>query len=217
MMIKLKNVALHYEVFGKGDPLILIHGNQEDHHIFDCLIDTLKDSYHIYALDSRNHGQSSKHAIFSYDAMADDLIEFISKLNIDNPSILGFSDGGIVALKLAIKAPNDIDKMILCGVNYDVKGLKKSAYNDMLEEYRKTNNPLIKLMLDEPHILKKHIKKIKINTLIVVGQYDVIKLSHTKSLHHLIKNSKLLILDSKTHDNYIMNSDVLKPIIKTFI
>jgi pimeloyl-ACP methyl ester carboxylesterase len=217
MNIKLENVSIYYEIYGTGEPIIFIHGNQEDHHIFDILIEALKDVYQIYVLDSRNHGQSSKHSDYSYEAMTQDLYEFINKLEIKNPNILGFSDGGIIALKLAIKAPNIINKLILCGVNYDVKGIKKKAYNQMLDEYKKTTNPLVKLMLDYPHISKKQIKNIDIKTLIVVGENDVIKLKHTRSLHHMIKDSILLILDHKTHDDYITNSDILKTIIKKFV
>jgi pimeloyl-ACP methyl ester carboxylesterase len=208
---------MNYEKYGKGKPIILIHGNQEDHHIFDRLIESLKNSYCIYAIDSRNHGDSSKHTVFSYDAMTEDLNEFILNLNINKPSILGFSDGGIVALKLAIKTHNLIDKLILCGVNYNVKGLKKDAYKAMIDEYNKTKNPFIKLMLDQKDILKKEINQIDIETLMIVGQYDVIKLRHTKKLHQMIKNSKLLILKDKTHDSYIVDKDDLKDIINEFI
>jgi pimeloyl-ACP methyl ester carboxylesterase len=208
---------MNYEKYGKGKPIILIHGNQEDHHIFDRLIESLKNSYCIYAIDSRNHGDSSKHTVFSYDAMTEDLNEFILKLKINKPSILGFSDGGIVALKLAIKTHNLIDKLILCGVNYNVKGLKKDAYKAMIDEYNKTKNPFIKLMLDQKDILKKEINQIDIETLMIVGQYDVIKLRHTKKLHQMIKNSKLLILKDKTHDSYIVDKDDLKDIINEFI
>ncbi|BCR35995.1 alpha/beta fold hydrolase [Mariniplasma anaerobium] len=217
MKIKLTHITMNYEIYGKGKPLILVHGNQEDHHIFDCLIDALKDSYHIYALDNRNHGDSSKNDDYSYDAMTDDLYEFILKLDIQHPSILGFSDGGIIALKLAIKVQNLLNKLILCGVNYDVKGITKKAYKDILNEYNKTKNPLLKLMIDQPHILKNSIKNIELNTLIIVGQYDVIKLKHTHKLHHMIKNSKLMILDHKAHDDYIIDKDDLKNIIKEFV
>jgi pimeloyl-ACP methyl ester carboxylesterase len=217
MKIKLTQVSINYEIYGNGEPLILVHGNQENLHIFDVLIESLKDSYQIHALDSRNHGISTSHFDFSYDAMADDLHEFILKLDIKHPSILGFSDGGIIALKLAIKAPNILNKLILCGTNYNVKGIKKNAYNQMLSEYKQTENPLIKLMLEQPSILKKNIKKIRKETLIIVGQYDVIKLKHTYKLNHMIKHSKLIILDHKTHDNYITHSDALKNIIKDFI
>lgn len=217
MKIKLTDVIINYEIYGKGKPLLLIHGNQEDYHIFDVLIEALKDCYQIYAIDSRNHGNSSKHVNLSYDAMTEDLNEFIIKLDIHKPSILGFSDGAIIALKLAIKAPNIIDKLILCGVNYDVKGLLKKVYKAIVREFDKTKNPFLKLMIDEPHIEKKKIKKIESKALIIVGQYDITKLSHTKRLHHMMKNSKLIILENKTHDNYVVDKDDLKNIIKDFI
>lgn len=217
MNIKLTHVNINYEVYGKGKPLILLHGNQEDLHIFDCLIKSLQDSYQIYALDSRNHGKSSKHIDISYDVMASDLFEFIKALNINKPTLLGFSDGGVIALKLAIIAPNLLDKMILCGTNYNYKGLEKSTYKDILRAYKLSNNSLLKLMLKYPKIPKTKLKKINLETLIIVGKNDVIKLKHTQKLHHLIKKSKLIILDSKSHDDYIVDKDDLKSIIKKFI
>lgn len=217
MNIKLTNVSIAYEVFGKGKPLILLHGNMEDRHIFDPLIDSIKDTYKIYAVDSRNHGKSSKHTVFSYDDMSQDLHEFITKLKIDKPSILGFSDGGIIALKLAIKAPHIISKLILCGVNYNTKGLIKKVYKAMHAKYKKDGSPYIRLMLNEPNIVKKDLKQIDHKTLITVGEFDVIKASHTQKLHQLLKNSELIILKGKNHNNYITNVDDLKDLIKDFI
>lgn len=217
MYIRLTNVNINYEIYGKGRPLILIHGNQEDLHIFDCLIESIKDIYQIYALDSRNHGNSSKHLDVSYEAMTNDLIEFIKELNIDKPSLLGFSDGGVIALKLAIKAPDMIDKMILCGTNYHYKGLDKNTRKDILKAYNHNNRPLLKLMLEQPTISRSTVKKIDLKTLIIVGQNDVIKLKHTKKLHQMIKGSNLIILSDKTHDDYIVKKDDLKLIIREFI
>ena len=216
MRIKVNQLELHYEIFGQGEPLLLLHGNQEDYHIFDELIEQLKDNFMIYAIDSRNHGQSGRSIDFSYDSMTQDIYQFIRHLKINKPHILGFSDGGIIGLKLAILAPNLVNKLIICGVNYKPKGLNKKIRKELLIEYKENMSPYIKLMLDEPVIRKKDIKSVTLKTLILVGEKDVIKPKHTLKLHHMLEKSKLVILEDETHDSFVVHSTKLAPYIRDF-
>ena len=80
MKIKVNNIELYYEKYGTGKPIILIHGNQETHEIFDKLIEKLKSNYEVFAIDSRCHGQSENPREISYSLMCDDIIQFIKKL-----------------------------------------------------------------------------------------------------------------------------------------
>lgn len=217
MHIKVNQIDIHYEIFGQGEPLILLHGNQEDFHIFNELIDDLKEDFMIYAIDSRNHGESGRSIDFSYDAMTQDVYHFIRHLKINKPHILGFSDGGIIALKLAILSPNLLSKVIVCGVNYKPKGLNKKIRKALKKEYEENMSPYIKLMLDEPKFKKKDLKSIPLKTLILVGDHDVIKPKHTLKLHNMIKRSKLIILENETHDSFVVHSTKLKPYILDFI
>ncbi len=217
MEIKLKEVVLNYEIIGKGNPLIFLHGNGEDLHIFDELSDSLKNEYKIYLIDSRNHGKSSHHNNYSYDDMACDIIQFIDLLNLNKPSVLGFSDGGIIALKMAIIVSNKLDKLVLCGANYHVKGLVKTVYDETLKAYKMNKNPLLGLMIKEPKIKHSDLKTIKNETLIIVARQDVIRLDHTIKLSKLIAHSKYIVLDYHSHDSYIVNQNYLKDIIKNFI
>lgn len=216
MRVKVNQIEINYEIFGKGDPLILLHGNQEDYHIYDELIEKLKDNFTIYAIDSRNHGQSGRSIDFSYDAMTQDIYQFIRQLKINKPHIIGFSDGGIIGLKLSIFAPNLLNKLIICGVNYHVKGLNKKIRKELKLEYKENMSPYIKLMIDEPQIRKKDIKKISLKTLILIGEKDVIKPKHTMKLHNMIKRSKLIILENETHDSFVVHSTKLAPYIIDF-
>lgn len=213
MKIKVNEVELSYEIYGQGAPLILLHGNQEDAHIFDELIDALASDFLIYAIDSRNHGKSSKSIQVSYDMMVQDVYQFIRTLKINKPHLLGFSDGGIIGLKLAIYAPNLLDKLIVCGANYHPKGLVKHSRKALKREYREHKHPLIKLMINEPKIRKEELKSISNKTIIIAGEHDVIKLKHTNKMHQLINDSKLIILKDHTHDSYIIHSNLLKPYI----
>ena len=82
MEIKVNGVNLHYEEYGQGSPIILLHGNHEDLTIFDKLIDELKKEYKVYAIDSRCHGKSEDAEEISYEPMRDDIIDFIYKLKL---------------------------------------------------------------------------------------------------------------------------------------
>jgi pimeloyl-ACP methyl ester carboxylesterase len=171
----------------------------------------------IYAIDSRNHGESGRSIDFSYNAMTQDVYQFIRHLKINKPHILGFSDGGIIALKLAILSPNLLSKVIVCGVNYKPKGLNKKIRKALKKEYQENMSPYIKLMLDEPKFKKSDLKSIPLKTLILVGDHDVIKPKHTLKLHNMIKRSKLIILENETHDSFVVHSTKLKPYILDFI
>ncbi len=217
MNIKVNQVKIYYEVFGQGHPLIFLHGNQEDHHIFDELKESLKDHYKIYVIDSRNHGKSSKSIHFSYDDMTQDIYQFIQKLKLNRPHLLGFSDGGIIGLKLAILAPNMLNKMVICGANYKPSGLIKTVKKELKKAYKSNPNPYIKLMIKMPNIKNKQLKNIDIPTLIIVGQNDVINLKHTKKLCRLVSKSKLIILNRHTHDSYVIHNNLLKDEVRKFL
>ena len=82
MNIKVNGITLEYSKEGTGEPLILLHGNGEDHHIFDKLAEKLKEKFTVYAIDSRNHGKSSMTDDYSYETMAEDIFSFINALEL---------------------------------------------------------------------------------------------------------------------------------------
>ena len=85
MTINVNGITLYYEKTGRGEPLILLHGNGEDHTIFDVVSKQLSQKYTVYAIDSRNHGKSEKTAELHYEDMADDVTAFIRELQIERP------------------------------------------------------------------------------------------------------------------------------------
>src|SRR5699024_4874913 len=123
MYIDVNNTKLYYEIIGKGDPLILLHGNGEDHHIFDSEVTILKDYFTCYCIDSRGHGQSMPIEKYDYQDMANDLIAFITQLNLHKVTLYGFSDGGIIGLLIASQT-NLLSRLIISGANCNPHGLK---------------------------------------------------------------------------------------------
>ncbi|HPG43117.1 MAG TPA: alpha/beta hydrolase, partial [Acholeplasmataceae bacterium] len=110
-------VSIYYEVLGEGKPVVLCHGNGEDHTIFDVLANRLKDHYQVILVDSRNHGQSERTDSYHYEVMAEDIKQLIDELKLDRPYFLGFSDGGIIGLIIAVKYPKTCAKLMVIGAN----------------------------------------------------------------------------------------------------
>ena len=217
MNINVNNVDLYYEVYGEGQPIILVHGNSETHEIFDVLINKLKNNYKIYAIDSRCHGKSQKTEEISYDLMAEDIIQFIKKLKIDNPIFYGFSDSGIIGLLIAIKEPKILFKLIVSGANLNPIGMSKFALVISKIGYFITRNKLFKMMIKEPNITIEDLKKIEIPTYILAGEKDVIKEEHTRMIADNIKESTLEIIPKENHSSYIIHSEKIYEIIKKYI
>lgn len=217
MNIDVNNITLNYNKRGNGNPVILLHGNGEDNSIFDKLTDKLKQHYTVYCIDSRNHGKSSKTNDYSYEAMAEDIRCFIEKLQLTNVSLIGFSDGAIVGLLLALQHGSIINKLVLLGVNLQPSDFKKSIYNYMLQEYKENKDPLIKLMLEQPNINLRELKNINIPTLIIGGEHDIFYRQKFRDIAKAIPHSQLMILKGHDHSSYITNEDVLYPDLLAFL
>ncbi|MBR1571224.1 MAG: alpha/beta hydrolase [Lachnospiraceae bacterium] len=216
MFIQLDGQVLFYEKSGEGKPVIMLHGNGEDHHIFDSLSAALTDEYEIYALDSRGHGGSSTAKEYHYSDMAGDVINFIEALHLDHPYILGFSDGAIVALMVAMARGDLINGIISCGANLSPKGLTFGARSDIKKMYKLDPNPIIKMMMDEPNINESDLRNIQVPAIIMAGSKDMIKDKETKRIAANISNSKLIIMEGHDHSSYIVNSDLLTDTIREF-
>lgn len=208
---------IYYKKCGTGRPLILVHGNKEDHSIFNKLTDALKDKFTIYAPDSRGHGKSGSTDEFHYSDMADDVLRFIDELKLDKPCFYGFSDGGIIGLLCCIKRPDAFEKMIISGANISTKGLKLPFRIGSKISYFFTHDKRTKMMLNEPNITADELKSIKCPTLVLAGEFDMICEKETCLISKYIPNSTLNIIKGKGHGDYVVNSDFLKDIITEYI
>lgn len=217
MFIEVNDINIYYEVLGHGEPLIMIHGNGEDHKIFYKAANILKDHFTCYLIDSRGHGKSDKVSKFHYENMASDIYQFINKLSLKEVNYYGFSDGGIIGLLLASKYPDLLKTMIISGANTKPEALKPLLLKVFRFINRLKNNPLFSLMLNEPHISKEELNKIKTPTLVLAGEKDLILEEETLYIHEEIENSKLIILPKENHASYIVNSEKIAYLILDFL
>jgi pimeloyl-ACP methyl ester carboxylesterase len=213
MYIQLEEVTLFYEKRGMGEPLILLHGNGEDHRTFNHAILELSETFTVYAVDSRNHGQSTMTDQFHYHVMAHDIEQMIEKLELNHVTIAGFSDGGILCLLIAATNPVWLKKIIVMGANLYPKGVKPKV-NDLTEiDYQRSKNPYLKMMLEEPMITNQMLHRIQVPVVVAAGSNDVIMKSHTKKIANHIKHSTLVILEGETHESYVVRGHHLIDLI----
>lgn len=209
-------INLYYEKAGEGAPLILVHGNGEDHTVFDRLIPRLAELFTVYAVDSPGHGRSQRPGEFHYAGFAETLSAFIGELGLERPFFCGFSDGGIIGLLLASSQPALLSRMAVCGANLTPAGLKRGWRALFHAEFLLTRRPLLKMMLDEPQIAEEALARIEIPTLVLAGGRDLVRESETRAIAEGIPGAALQILPGETHGSYVIHSDKLFPLLRDF-
>lgn len=206
MIFETKDVNLYYEISGSGQPLIMLHGNGEDHTIFDKALPLLAERFTVYRIDTRGHGQSSKVKEFHYDEMADDIYQFIAGMNLEKPVVYGFSDGGILSLLLAIRHPDLLSKIIVSGVNTNPQGIQSRVLVLMKLANLIVRSPKIKLMLTEPDITDEMLASIRVPVFMTAGSKDLVKLSHVQHIGNMIPDCTTNIFLKESHGSYISHS-----------
>ena len=198
----------HYFVeSGSGEPLILLHGNGESSDYFKGQMDEFGRSYHVYALDTRGHGRTERGTMpFTIRQFADDLLGFMDLHGISAADILGFSDGGNIAMVFAMKYPSRVKKLILNGANLDSSGVKRSTQIPIEIGYKMAsrfasksasalaNSEMLGLMVNDPNVSVDELAGITCPTLVIAGTNDMIRESHTRLIASGIPGAELVFI-----------------------
>ncbi len=212
---------LHYEVYGEGEPLIMLHGNNEDLTIFYEAKEILQKYYKVYLIDTRGHGKSKVQVgDFHYLIMANDIYSFIKTFQIKDPILYGYSDGAIMALIVALDKKVSISKLILSGINLSTTDIKffqrvKLELKSIFVRDKRVKS-LTRLMIYEPNIDMKLLKKLFLPVYCTFGSRDIVKKSFIRRLR---KNSnfKIDIIKGKNHSNYIVNNKYIAELILHYL
>ncbi len=201
------DITHFYVEKGQGDTLSLLHGNGEDHTYFDHQIDVFAQHYHVYALDTRGHGQTPRGTRpFTIRQFADDLLAFMDARHIERAHLLGFSDGGNIAIIFALRYPERVDRLILNGANLDTAGVKRRIQIPIEIGYRiarlfakrstsaQQHADLLGLMVNDPNIPVESLARIQAKTLVIAGTNDMIKERHTRLIAANIPDAQLVII-----------------------
>jgi pimeloyl-ACP methyl ester carboxylesterase len=217
-IVDVNGVQLHYAVAGEGRPVVLVHGNAEDHNLFTVEIEQLAEAgYRVYAPDSRGHGANEPLEEYHFDDMAEDMYQFIRAMGLEKPALYGHSDGGIIALLLEISHPGTLGVMAVSGTNLSPEGIISSFIEEFTELNEKKPDPLITLMLTEPHIDPAELRKITIPVLVTVGDDDLILPEETEKLSENLVNSVTVVVEGADHGSYIVGSPVMGEMLVRFL
>lgn len=197
---------LHYQQWGSGHPLILLHGNGEDLTIFNEAAQVLSERFCVYALDLPGHGRSHRPQVLHYRHIAQAIRSFIRSLGLDKPYLYGFSDGGIIGLMLAIDSPHLLSKLVISGANLEPEGLGLFTRMRTAVRCQLTGSEKAQMMLSEPYISTQSLGSITVPTFVTAGQFDCIKPAHTRLIAASIPGSRLDIFPGQLHGSYVVHS-----------
>ena len=225
-----RGFKMYYEMYGAGEPLLLLHTNGGSIHKFANQIPFFSSHYKVIAVDSRAQGKSIDHSdSLTFEMMADDINALLDSLRLDSCYVIGWSDGGINGLVLAMRHPEKVKKLAVTGANLwpDTTGLIPFIF-DMIkvgsDHLRKqpqtveTKNELKILELDlfEPHITLQQLHSIKCPTLVIGGDHDAIPPRHTLLIAENIPRSYLWIIPESGHSTPVMKKDQFNAVVQDF-
>jgi pimeloyl-ACP methyl ester carboxylesterase len=217
---------IYYAVQGSGSTLVLLHGGGDSgEHSFARQLDLFSRHHRIVAPDQVGQGHTPDvPGPLTYTGMMDDTAALLRHLHLSHADVVGFSDGGILALMLAVRHPELVRRLVVSGVNIAPEGLNA----DDLDELRATRNPapktidekLAHLWLTSPTEAELNLAmlaRIEQPVLVISGDRDAITLEHTLKIFHALRRAELCVLPGTDHATFSGRSEWLNPIIDAFL
>ncbi len=217
MIIHSGGVDIFYQKSGSGHPLILLHGNGLDHSMFDEITEKLQSHYTVYAMDIRNHGQSGTTTDYSYVSMAKDVNTLVQELKLGKVYLLGFSDGAVIALHVALAHLDILEKVAFLGLNLKPSDLREKSLNYFRRNYEETGELRFKIVLDTPNIELEELKAITIPTLLMAAEREIFRDDLFEEMAGAFPNLfKAKIVEGHHHESYMVHNDLLYPDLLEF-
>lgn len=235
-------VKTWYDEQGEGDPLVLLHGGLVPNESWGMQMPELAARFHVLAPERRGHGRTPDvEGPLSYDVMAADTIGFLDKVVGGPAHIVGWSDGGIVALLVAIERPDLLRKLVVIGANYDLDGIPRElqeglgampADGEAMAMPRAMHQAVApggpgtwdvlyakfqEMAHSQPHIAVEELGRIGAPTLVLVGDDDLPSLEHTVSLYRSIPNAELAVVPGTSHAVLMEKAELVNKVVLDFL
>lgn len=230
----INGIRLYFETYGSGEPLLVIHGNGNTIADMYFQIEHFAHNYHVVAADSRGHGKSglgTDH--LTYMQMMEDYNALLDELNISKANVIGWSDGGILSLLLAIHHPDKVNKMAIMGANLRPDDTAVNSWaHELLQPYSETvnemissgdtsrdwklNRQLLDLLMTQPDIPLADLHKIKAPVLVMAADKDIIRTEHTVEIFDNLRQAHLAILPGQTHWAPVTDPDTFNALVQRF-
>ena len=217
---------MYYAVRGSGPTLVLLHGGGDSgEHSFVRQLDVFSEHHHIVAPDQVGQGRTPDvSGPLSYTGMMEDTAALLKKLKLSHVDVVGFSDGGILALMLAVRHPELVRRLVISGVNIAPEGLNPQDLEGLrasqIPKPKTIDEKLAHLWLTSPtesELSLALLAKISHPVLVVSGDRDAITLEHTLKIFHALPTAELCVLPGTDHATFSGRSEWLNPIIRAFL
>jgi pimeloyl-ACP methyl ester carboxylesterase len=217
---------IYYAVRGNGPTLVFLHGGGDSgEHSFARQLDVFSEHHFIVAPDQVGQGRTPDvPGPLSYTAMMEDTAELLKVLKLRKVDVVGFSDGGILALMLAIRHPELVRRLVISGVNIAPEGLRPEDLEDLratqIPKPRTIDEKLAHLWFTSPTEAELNLgllASISQPVLLISGDRDAITLEHTLKIFHALPDAQLCVLPGTDHATFSGRSDWLNPIIDEFL
>jgi pimeloyl-ACP methyl ester carboxylesterase len=237
-VVSVNGVSIFYATFGEGPPLLLLHGGLANSNYWGHQIAHLARSFSVVAMDTRGHGRSPVlSGAFSYPVFAEDAIGLLDFLKISRAAIVGWSDGAVTGLQLAMTKPDRVTKLFAFGGNSSLDGLKAGGARSAVfadyarrcgveyaqlsphpERWPQLLEGLRVMWRTEPNFTRQNLAAIKTPTTISDGEHDeIIKRDHTENMAHAIPNARLAILPGVSHFAMLQDPNEFNKTLTAFL
>ena len=231
-------IQMYYAVFGTGDPVLLIHGGLGHADIWASQVATLSKTHKVIVADSRGHGRSTRtDEPYGYDLMASDYLALLDYLKVDKTALVGWSDGGIIGIDIALHHPERLTRLFAQAANVTTDGVDPgvltnktfAAYIDRCgRDYKRLSKTpdqydafvaqISHMWESQPAWTKEQLGKITTPTAIVAGDHDeAIKRQHTEYMASVIPGAKLILLPNASHFAMLQAPDEYSQAVLDFI
>lgn len=233
--ITINGAKIYYEDYGEGEPLLLIHGNNGSIKSMENQIEYFRHKYRVIVADNRGQGKSELNTdSLTYAQITKDWEALVNHLKLDSVNIVGYSDGGIIGLKMGISGKSKIKKIVAMGANlrpdstavhswaieHDRKSLQiiksKIREKDTSENWN-LQKQLLEILLFQPNIPIQDLSKIKAKVLIMAGDEDITKNRHSLEMYENIPKAQLCIMPGETHYTPESNPKLFNEIVNRFL
>jgi pimeloyl-ACP methyl ester carboxylesterase len=233
------DIRMFYAVFGQGSPIVLLHGGLANSNYWGHVIPIfVRHHFKVIVADSRGHGRSTRSAqAYSYDLMASDVIALLDYLKIEKPDLVGWSDGGIIGLDIAMHHPERLRRLFAYGANSDPSGVRPDSdsiptwaafvertrreYPQLSPtpgDYEAFRTQIEAMWAQQPNWTLQQLQQITVRTAIADGAHDeAIKREHTEYLARAIPHAKLVILDDASHFGMLQNPQEFSAAVLAFL
>ena len=221
----INGIHVWYAEFGRGAPVIMLHGGLANSDYWGLQVRALEPHYHVIVMDSRGHGRSSRNEVpIGYDLMSSDVLALMDYLHIDKAAIVGWSDGAIVGLNIAIHHPERVTRLFAFAANSNPSGVKDVNKSPVFTafiargveqyahlsptptQYKAFLADIENMWATQPDFTDEKLRHIEVPVWIVDGDHDeAIKRENTEFMAANVPNSGLLLQPEVSHFSFIQD------------